>query len=160
MELHLIGKVWKQKNTKLITITNPFSRHYTGIRTINTFFTPNTIIHFTLKTSLHTKNNFRPRSLLYVICIQDFTSDSVSHLFINNRCIRKILSLKGLVKEFHTFKTSISYCISYGKSLMKTLFPYTCKNIFVHFIEKINLLFRPDNKTRFFAWKMLQTTTI
>jgi hypothetical protein len=45
-------------------------------------------------------------------------------------------------------------------SLVKLFFPHTCKNIFVHTIEKTNLLFRMDNNTGFFTRKILQTTTI
>ena len=40
------------------------------------------------------------------------------------------------------------------------LYPHLCKNIFVHFSEKTNLLFRSENNTGIFTGKFLQTTTL
>ena len=149
------------RSIKKIVIPNQFSRYYINITAIDKFSLSKAVTSDNLKAFLEIiKSNILPRHLLYVIHIQKFTSNSLRHLFINITCKRKVLLIKSLKEEFPTFKTDISYWITCANSSIKTLFPYTCKNIFVHFFEKTNLLFRSDNKIRFSAWKMLQTTTI
>ncbi len=112
--------------------------------------------YYNLKTSLLLlpKNNFLPCGSLYP------TVNSSKHLFIYTDFIRKILYIKNLIAESPTFKTFIDNWITNVLKLLNTLFSYNCKNIFVQYLEKTDLLFRSDNKTNFCGWKMLQTTTI
>jgi hypothetical protein len=149
-------KTLNQKNVKLDNVTIQFSGYYFVLIFFHKFFLLNAVTYYGSKATLLvviTCGNFLLRHLLYSIHVS-------KHLFIDKTGIRKILLIKSMKEEFDTFKIAISYCIIQANSSLKTLFPYNCKNIFVHFFEKANLSFRLDNKTRFSAWKMLQTTTI
>lgn len=63
------------------------------------------------------------------------------------------LTLNALKPAFHVFLTS-------SFSFYKHKYPHSWKNIFVHLLEKGNLLVRSDNNTGFSSSKVLQTTTI
>lgn len=149
-------------NIKRHKVTNQFSSYYTVLKNIHNFSLLKAINHYSFNASLPVviTNNFLPGHLLYSFPMQEQFLNCFRHLFINITCIRKSLHIKSLKTEFHTFKIVIDNWITYANSSIKTLFPYNCKNFIVHFLDKTDLLFRSDNKTRFTAWKMLQTTTI
>lgn len=69
-------------------------------------------------------------------------------------CLSGNLFKVSIPKQYIEFKTTSGNLRIYVNSKLKTLFVYNCKNIFLHFSEKTNLLFRMDNKLRFSEEKM------
>ncbi|HEX8277312.1 MAG TPA: hypothetical protein VF540_01410 [Segetibacter sp.] len=75
---------------------------------------------------------------------------------------------KGLFREsknqpfltWDALKTAFHLFITSSFSFYKHKYPHSWKTIFVHLLEKGNLLVRSDNNTGFSSSKVLQTTTI
>jgi hypothetical protein len=89
----------------------------------------------------------------------------LSHILINivRRCFKKTISAG---KRFDLLQTSsndinpLRVFVSFSFSFSLITYLENWINIFVHLLEKTNLLIRSDNKTGFSLSKMLQTNTI
>jgi hypothetical protein len=155
-------EILTQKKVKLTIVTTHFCSYYTYFTSIRKFSSLNAVSYSPLKQQIAAviKNKFFASHVLDSVNVWKVPVKSLKHRFNNARCIRKILSIRSFKEQFYTFKIVNSNWLNYANSRMKALFPYNCKNIFDHLSKKTNLLFRLENKTRFSAWKMLQTTTI
>lgn len=99
------------------------------------------------------KADFFLRTSLYILLICQ-SAVSFSKLLFTDACLTGNFFTKRITKQFYEFKMASGNLIICADSTLKTLFVYNCKNIFVHFSEKTNLLFRMDNKLRFSEGKM------
>lgn len=144
-------KLLYQEKIKHTNVTNLSSWYYRVIANIDKFSSQNAVNRLHLKALVPEiiKSNSLPGNPLYAIYIRKFPVNSSKWYFINTGCISKISGKQSLKIKYPTFKIMFSNWITYANSLIKTLFPYNCKNIFVHFFEETILLFRSDNKTRF-----------
>ena len=152
-------KILIQKKVNLTIVKTQFCSYYTYFKSIRKFSSLNAV-SYKQPIAAVIINKFFAGHVLHSVNVWKILVKSLKHRFNNTRCIRKILSIRSFKEQFYTFKIVNSNWLNYANSRMKALFPYNCKNIFVHLSKKTNLLFRLENKTRFSAWKMLQTTTI
>lgn len=160
-ELQKIKKALNQ-NQKSKTITKSFSNNNIFLSNNDGYSSQNKSICYHLSSAflLPAKNNFFVRIPLYSPHIRKLPVNFLKPVFIYINCIKKVLPIKSLKEENYTFKTFYNKWINDAKTLLKPLFHYNCKNIFVLYSEKTNLSFRMDNKTKSSACKVLQTTTI
>lgn len=137
-------KILTQKKVKLTNVTTRFCSYYTFFKSLRRFSSLNAVSYSPLKQPIAAviKNKFFPGHVHHSINVRQVPVKSLQHLFNNTKCIKKILSIRSFKEQFSTFKIVNSNWLNYANSRMKPLFPYNCKNIFVHLSKKTNLLFR------------------
>lgn len=136
MEIELRSiKLLYQEKIKHSNVTDLSSGYYRVITNIAKFSSKNAVRRLHLKALVPKtiKSNSLPGNPLYANYIRQFPVNSSKWYFINTGCISKISGKQSLKKQYPAFKIMFSDWITYANSLIKTLFPYNCKNIFVPF---------------------------